>query len=75
MSDRDPSLRRNAPALELHVPEPKFRPGDTPDFTGLNVPAAGAAPRPDIAASAAETHPLATDLIRVLGEDNKATAP
>ena len=28
MSDRDPSLRRNAPALELHVPEPKFRPGD-----------------------------------------------
>jgi len=75
MSDRDPSLRRNAPALELHVPEPKFRPGDTPDFSGLTVPAAGAAPRPDIAASAAETHPLATDLIRVLGEDNKATGP
>jgi 2-oxoisovalerate dehydrogenase E1 component alpha subunit len=75
MSDRDPSLRRNAPALELHVPEPKFRPGDTPDFTGLNVPAAGAAPRPDVAASAAETHPLATDLIRVLGDDNKATGP
>ena len=73
MSDRDPSLRRNAPALELHVPEPKFRPGDTPDFSGLNVPPAGAAPRPDIAASAAETHPLATDLIRVLGDDNQAT--
>ena len=75
MSDRDPSLRRNAPALELHVPEPKFRPGDTPDFSGLNVPAAGSTPRPDIAASAAETHPLATDLIRVLGDDNKATGP
>ena len=75
MSDRDPSLRRNAPALELHVPEPKFRPGDTPDFSGLNIPAAGAAPRPDIAAPAAETHPLATDLIRVLGDDNKATGP
>jgi 2-oxoisovalerate dehydrogenase E1 component alpha subunit len=75
MSDRDPSLRRNAPALELHVPEPKFRPGDTPDFSGLNIPAAGAAPRPDIAAPAAETHPLATDLVRVLGDDNKATGP
>jgi len=75
MSDRDPSLRRNSPALELHVPEPKFRPGDTPNFSGLNIPAAGAAPRPDIAAPAAETHPLATDLIRVLGDDNKATGP
>jgi len=27
MSDKDPSLRRNAPQLQLHVPEPPFRPG------------------------------------------------
>ena len=33
MSDKDPSLRRNAPKLALHVPEPLFRPGDTPDFS------------------------------------------
>ena len=26
MSDRDPTLRRNAPKLALHVPEPPFRP-------------------------------------------------
>ena len=72
MSDKDPSLRRNAPKLELHVPEPPFRPGDTPDFSSLKRPAAGSAPRPDVAAPAAETHPLTTALVRVLGEDNKA---
>jgi 2-oxoisovalerate dehydrogenase E1 component alpha subunit len=35
MSDKDPDLRRNAPKLALHVPEPLFRPGDTPDFPTL----------------------------------------
>ena len=65
MSDKDPSLRRNAPKLELHVPEPPFRPGDTPDFSSLKIPAAGSAPRPDVAAPAAETHPLTIDLVRV----------
>src|SRR3954453_14490909 len=72
MSDKDPSLRRNAPHLALHVPEPPFRPGDTPDFSSLNVPAAGAAPRPDTNVAAVETHALTTHLVRVLGEDNKA---
>src|SRR3954452_4444961 len=75
MSDKDPSLRRNAPKLALHVPEPPFRPGDAPDFSSLQIPAAGAAPRPDVTAPAAETHPLTTALVRVLGEDNKATGP
>ena len=42
MSDKDPSLRRNAPKLALHVPEPPFRPGDSPDFSSLKIPAAGA---------------------------------
>jgi len=72
MSDKDPSLRRNAPKLELHVPEPAFRPGDTPDFSSLKVPAAGSAPRPDTNVAAAETHPLTTALVRVLGEDDQA---
>jgi len=75
MSDKDPALRRNAPRLELHVPEPAFRPGDTPDFSTLNVPAAGAAPRPDTTVAAADTHPLTTALVRVLGEDNRAVGP
>ncbi len=75
MSDKDPSLRRNAPRLALHVPEPPFRPGDTPDFSALKVPAAGVAPRPDTNVAAAETHALTTDLVRVLGDDNKAIGP
>ncbi len=75
MSDKDPALRRNAPKLELHVPEPPFRPGDTPDFSSLKVPPAGTAPRPDTSVAAAETHPLTTALVRVLGDDNKAVGP
>jgi 2-oxoisovalerate dehydrogenase E1 component alpha subunit len=54
------------------VPEPAFRPGDTPDFSSLNIPAAGEAPRPDTGVAASETHPLTTDLVRVLGDDGKA---
>ena len=72
MSEKDPSLRRNAPKLELHVPEPPFRPGDTPDFSSLKIPPAGAAPRPDTGVKAAETHALTTALVRVLGDDGKA---
>src|SRR3954466_13159503 len=75
MSEKDPSLRRNAPRLELHVPEPPFRPRATPDFSALKVPPAGAAPRPDPSVQAAETHPLTTDLVRVLGDDHKAVGP
>ncbi|GAA4723274.1 3-methyl-2-oxobutanoate dehydrogenase (2-methylpropanoyl-transferring) subunit alpha [Sphingomonas lutea] len=75
MSDKDPALRRNAPKLALHVPEPKFRPGDTPDFSGIVIAAAGEAPRPDTSAPAAETHPLATSLVRVLGDDHRAVGP
>jgi 2-oxoisovalerate dehydrogenase E1 component alpha subunit len=76
MSDKDPSIsRRNRPKLALHVPEPPFRPGDTPDFSKLKIPAAGKAPRPDTNAPAAETHPLTTDLVRVLGDDDKAVGP
>jgi 2-oxoisovalerate dehydrogenase E1 component alpha subunit len=75
MSDKDPSLRRNAPKLALHVPEPPFRPGDTPDFSSLKVPSAGAAPRPDTSVAAADTHELTTALVRVLGDDNKAVGP
>ena len=72
MSDKDPALRRNAPHLSLHVPEPAFRPGDTPDFSSLKIPAAGTAPRPDTNVAASETHALTTALVRVLAEDDKA---
>src|SRR5436305_11499299 len=76
MSDKDPSkVRPNRPKLALHVPEPPFRPGDTPDFSSLKIAPAGSAPRPDVAAPAADTHPLTTALVRVLGDDDKAVGP
>jgi len=67
--------RSNRPALALHVPEPKYRPGDTPDFSSIKVPAAGEAPRPDVAAPDEETFPLCNSLVRVLDDDGKAVGP
>jgi 2-oxoisovalerate dehydrogenase E1 component alpha subunit len=75
MPDNAPPKKSNRPQLSLHVPEPPFRPGDTPDFSAMEIPAAGSAPRPDIAAAAAETEPLAKGLVRVLGEDHRAVGP
>jgi 2-oxoisovalerate dehydrogenase E1 component alpha subunit len=57
---------KNRKALSLRVPEPKHRPGDRPDFSDLEIPEAGAAPRPDIAVPARDTAGLANSLIRVL---------
>ncbi|MGZ3172873.1 MAG: thiamine pyrophosphate-dependent enzyme [Croceibacterium sp.] len=65
----------NRPRLALHVPEPKFRPGDTVDFSHIAVPEAGAQARPDEACPASETNPLCTDLVRVLGEDHQSHGP
>ena len=67
--------RRNRPALSLHVPEPDARPGDAVDFSAVVIPAAGSVARPDIAASAAETHPLCFTLVRVLDDAGKAVGP
>ena len=67
--------RSNRPVLSLHVPEPNARPGEQPDFSGITVPAAGSAARPDVHASAAETHPLCYTLVRVLDDDGKAVRP
>ena len=67
--------RGNLPKLALHVPEPKFRPGDTVDYSHLAITQAGKQPRPDEGVAACETHPLCLDLIRVLGDDHRATGP
>jgi len=65
----------NLPPLALHVPEPKFRPGDTVDYADLVIPAAGLQTRPDEVCAAADTYPLCTDLVRVLGDDDHAVGP
>lgn len=67
--------RRNSLPLKLHVPEPAHRPGDAPDFSGLVLPEAGAAPRPDVATPSSEMRALAFDLIRVLDQDARAVGP
>jgi len=40
-------VRPNLQPLTLHVPEPKFRPGDAVDFTEVTLPPAGEVRRPD----------------------------
>ena len=65
----------NKPALALHVPEPKFRPGDQADFSHLEIPPAGSQPRPDEGCDAKDMRDAAFGLIRVLGEDNRAHGP
>ncbi len=69
------SKRGNLPPLELHVPEPKFRPGDKADFSYIVIPPAGAQPRPDENCPAIDTSALCYDLVRVLGDDHNASGP
>lgn len=69
------TARGNLPPLALHVPEPRFRPGDKVDYSHLEVSRAGDQPRPDEQCPAVETHPLCLDLVRVLGEDHRAVGP
>ena len=65
----------NLPRLSLHVPEPRFRPGDEVDFAEVDVPPAGSARRPDTADPASGFTDLAYTLVRVLGDDDRAVGP
>ena len=78
MAERPTTTRStgaNTPGLSLHVPEPRSRPGDPVDFSDVDVGAPGKLSRPDEAC-----HPRALDahaygLVRVLGEDDRASGP
>ena len=61
--------------LSLYVPEPEFRPGDSPDFSGVPIPRAGSVRRPDIDVAAEDIHDLAYSIIRVLNKDGEAVGP
>jgi 2-oxoisovalerate dehydrogenase E1 component alpha subunit len=65
----------NPARLSLHIPEPKVRPGDKPDFSYLKIPAAGVVPRPNIAARASELGAYTDTLIRVLDHEGNAVGP
>ncbi|MEM7688406.1 MAG: thiamine pyrophosphate-dependent enzyme [Pseudomonadota bacterium] len=67
-----PATGDNRPKLALHVPEPKFRPGDTADFSDIVIGQPGDQPRPDEATKSEDMKDFAYGLVRVLGDDNKA---
>jgi len=61
-----------SPEKRSQVAAPTARPGDTPDFSKLSLPAAGETPRPDICADAHGLHDLAFGLVGVLDETGEA---
>ncbi len=61
--------------LKLHVPEPEFRPGDTPDFSGVKIPQAGSVPKPPIDVEAEDIHEMSYSIIRVMNRDGEAVGP
>jgi 2-oxoisovalerate dehydrogenase E1 component alpha subunit len=65
-------LLKNSVPLSLHIPEPENRPGDTPDFSGVEIPPPEASIKPGIAAPHRALTSLAYGLIRVLDKDGKA---
>jgi 2-oxoisovalerate dehydrogenase E1 component alpha subunit len=62
----------NIPPLHLHVPEPRARPGEAPDFSDVIVPSVDASSRPDERAHASTMHDHAYGLVRVLDDDGQA---
>ncbi len=60
------------PQAHIDVPAPLFRPGDTPEFQGLDIPPAGKFARPDVLADARETVDLSFGLVRVLDDHHRA---
>ena len=66
---------KNSLPFSLHIPQPKVRPGDEPDFSAIAPPPAGAARRPDIDADPSDIHDLAYGMIRVLDDEGCAVGP
>lgn len=60
------------PNRGLHVPEPVARPGESPDFSGLSIPAAGALPKPPTDAHEEALRAYPYGLIRVLDDQERA---
>ncbi|MDX3884392.1 MAG: 3-methyl-2-oxobutanoate dehydrogenase (2-methylpropanoyl-transferring) subunit alpha [Sphingomonas sp.] len=69
------SDRRNLRPLSLHVPEPRFRPGDVVDFNDFEIPAAGSVDRPAIDADPSAMTGHAYTLVRVLDDEGRAIGP
>ncbi|MDX5360919.1 MAG: 3-methyl-2-oxobutanoate dehydrogenase (2-methylpropanoyl-transferring) subunit alpha, partial [Alphaproteobacteria bacterium] len=63
------------PPLALHVPEPEWRPGDTPDFSRVEIPRAGSVRRPPVDEDPEAMRDLAFTIIRVLYRKGEAVGP
>ncbi|MDQ0463994.1 2-oxoisovalerate dehydrogenase E1 component alpha subunit [Caulobacter ginsengisoli] len=66
---------KNSRALSLRIPEPRFRPGETADFSNLNISEAGVMPRPEVDTQPKDMRDLAYGLVRVLDKDGQAVGP
>ena len=62
----------NRAKLTLHIPVPKVRPGDRPDFSHIAIPRADAMRRPDPLDAEAGLRDMPYGLIRVLDDDGRA---
>ena len=56
----------------FQVPAPHARPGDTPDFSHIEIPPAGEARKPSVDIDGSETRDLALGLVRVLDHNHQA---
>ena len=63
------------PPLRLHVPEPAVRPGGTPSFGHLDIPAAGSVRRPEVDVAPEDIRDLAYTIVRVLDDECNAVGP
>jgi len=59
----------------LHIPKPHSRPGETPDFSYLELSPAGAVARPDVNVRVRDINGLAYELVRVLDDAHNAVGP
>jgi 2-oxoisovalerate dehydrogenase E1 component alpha subunit len=66
---------KNRARLSLRVPAPPTRPGDVPDFSGVQLSGAGEVARPDIDSRAHDISNRAYALIRVLDDKGQALGP
>ena len=66
------ALVEQGPESRLFVPRASSRPGGTPDFSDLHIPAAGSATRPPIDVEPGATAPLSSGLVRVLDDQGHA---
>src|ERR1700729_694251 len=59
----------------LHLPRVPARPGETPDFSYVQLSPAGAVPRPQVNARARDMGSLSVELVRVLDDKGMAVGP